>query len=173
LKRNLNGIGKTVYTLSENQPPVIVIERVARLTLERIENLDAQRRLIEPDLSGEHFGSIEGNVVEAITHYGRPALRVRENLSEELVLCVFSKDKSDDIGKSRSWAEVWAGQRVRIVGNIKRNKSGAITIVDADDLFEINVEPLSLMSIRDRNITNGRRAASYLAEGWGGELGEN
>lgn len=173
MKRNMDGIGKTQLLLSDSEPPFIIVERVARQTLQHLEQIESNRRANEPDYSGSEFGSVEGHVIEALTHHGRPALRIRESVSDKEVLCVFPKDQADSIGSSHSWREVWAGQRINIVGLIKRAKNGSISIVEGEDLAKVAPTDAPLSSIMDSNITGGMGVVEYLEEIWGEPVGKN
>lgn len=166
-RRNLEDIGKTQLAFFESEPPVVIVERVARLSLNHINSLDAADRQSEPDYSGIELGSIEGRAIEALTHHGRPAIRIRESVSDAIVLCVFPKDMLDKIGALHSFTEVWRGQRVCISGVVKRKKNGEISIVEGDDLRSISSSEIRIDSIADANFTGGLSASEYLADLWG------
>lgn len=173
LRRNTNGIAKTIIALNDNDAPLVIVERRARAALERIGLRAAEAVLLEPDYSGEELGAVEGNVLEATTHYGKPALRIRDRLSRQKVLCVFEPSVADDIGGEYRWQEVWRGQRVVISGRLKRARNGLVTFVSAEQIRKIAPPELRPGDLVDRNFTGGRGAREYLDEMWEGEVGEN
>lgn len=173
LKRNTNGIGKTAIFYSEETVPLIFFERRARAALDRLEIADAERVARVPDLSGEELGSIEGNVLDATTHYGKPALRVRERLSGEKVVCVFDPELAELIGKTHNWGEVWGGQRVIISGKLKRSTTGVITFVSAEKMRKIQPHLIDESKLVDSSFTGGKGVRLYLDDLWDDLSGEN
>lgn len=81
---------------------------------------------------GPEYGSIEGFILAATTHYGSPAVRVRTFLSGEEVICVFDRNTAQGIGTQHTLDEVWTGRRVLISGLIDFDKSGTAHVVKAD-----------------------------------------
>ena len=86
------------------------------------------------------LGSVEGQILEATTYYGNPALRVRQFLSDQSVTCVFDKTMAERIGGAHTVAEVWSGRRVVVRGKINFDASGDPTIVHATDLRSLTGE---------------------------------
>jgi hypothetical protein len=173
LRRNLDGIGKTEMRLVNSAPPIVIVERVARHSLDNIKRLEMGQLTNEPDYSGEELGSVEGAVIEALTHKGRPALRIRDNVSEDDILCVFSRDKAESIGTNHNLREVWSGQRVTVFGLLKRKRNGSISIVEGDDLIIISAAEAPLSSFMDENFTSGRGVTEFLSDVWGEPFGKN
>jgi len=95
------------------------------------------------------LGSIEGQILAATTHYGSPALRVRQFLTDEEVLCVFNKGMAEQIGGAHTVAEVWAGRRVVVDGKITFDASGDPQIVHATGLRTLGDGP-DMNAILDR-----------------------
>ncbi|HEX6991913.1 MAG TPA: hypothetical protein VF151_08500 [Gemmatimonadales bacterium] len=172
-RRNLNGIGKTSYRFEEEAAPVVVVERRARATLERINQAESQRRAKQPDLSGEELGSIEGFVTEALTHYGRPAIRIRDRLTGDKVICILPQETADRVGRAHDWREVWQGQRVLVTGRVKRSVSGSVSVVMADDVTEIAPPKRTIAEVSGLDVTGGRAPRDYLDELWGEPRGED
>ncbi len=171
-RRNLNGVGKTTLRLGDEKAPVVIVERRARQALDRIEQNEATHRASAPDFSGEELGSIDAHVLDATTYYGRPALRIRDRLTENRIVCVIPAEIADAIGQSHDWRDVWGGERVRISGRIKRNVAGEITLITADSLMKIESLTSTLAEVVDPNFTGGKGAREYLDELWDGPGGE-
>jgi len=83
---------------------------------------------------GPEYGSVEGYILAATTHYGSPAVRVRTFLTGEEVTCVFDRGTAEGIGAQHTLDEVWTGQRVLISGRIDFDKAGAPHVVRADSM---------------------------------------
>lgn len=83
---------------------------------------------------GPEFGSVEGHILAAATHYGSPALRVRAFLTGEEVLCVFDKATAQGVGAEHTLDEVWTGQRVLVAGKMDFDKSGVMHVLKAESL---------------------------------------
>jgi hypothetical protein len=121
---------------------------------ERLVRSDRAQRalalLVKPDRQrGPEYGSVEGHILAATTHYGNPAIKVRTFLTGEEILCVFDKDVAPSIGAEHTLEEVWAGQRVLVAGLIDYDKSGAPHVMKA----------ASLRTLRERRITASELAA--------------
>ncbi len=165
LKRNLNGIGRTTYKLNDDAP-IVVVERRARSTLDKMELVATERKVATPDFSGDEFGSVEGNVTKAITHYGKPAIRIRDRLSGKEIVCVLPPAIASRIGKDHAWDEVWSGERVLVTGRVKRSSDGTISVVTAEDITTITSKPIVLEELVDKNISAGMSPAEYISELW-------
>lgn len=83
---------------------------------------------------GPEYGSIEGYIIAATTHYGSPAVRVRTSLSGEEITCVFDRTTAQGIGAEHTLDEVWAGKRVLVSGRIDFDKAGSAHVVRADSM---------------------------------------
>jgi hypothetical protein len=167
LGRNMNGIAKTTIRITEGIAPVVVYERNARATLDKIERA---LRAETVDYSGEELGSIEGQVLDVTTHYGKPALRVRSRLSDDKVLCVFD-ERAADIGEHHNWQEVWRGKRVILTGKLKRAPNGAVTFMTVEEVKSVEHSDAEPADFLDPTFTNGREVREYLDEIWNGKRG--
>ena len=158
--------------LDDDVPPIIIVERRARQTLDRMQEADARRRAAQPDYSGEELGSIDAFVLDATTHYGRPALRIRDRLTGEKITCLIPHDVAESVGKEHDWRDVWSGQRVRVSGRIKRGVTGGISLITADNVTEIEPREVVISDVADPNFTGGKGVREYLDELWGESVGE-
>lgn len=163
-KRNTNGVLRTDYYWLGHEDPVSVNAAVAKKVLEEMSGTESEGSIA---FQGTELGSIEGDVVEAITHYGKPAVRIRHRASEQEITCVIPSNREGEIGKKHSWNEVWKGQRYIVTGEIKRKANGDIAQLLVDDIHSVQVEGVDLARIADSNLTGGKSPAEYLDDLWG------
>jgi len=171
LKRNLNGVGRTIIDTYNDMPQSVVVERTARSGLQAIERAELDRQSQSRDLSRTEWGSIEANVAEAKTYNSQPALYVKERLSQALIPCVLSDEAAKDAGPTHNWSEVWTGKRVRIRGQIFYDRSGKISRVKATKIVDIHSRPVYLAELRQIDITGRRSPSEYSKDFWEGDLG--
>ena len=84
---------------------------------------------------------MEGHILEATTFYGNPALRVRQFLSDQPVICVFDRAMAHRIGSEHTLAEVWSGRRVVVKGKITFDLAGEPSTVHATDVRALASDP--------------------------------
>lgn len=166
LRRNLNGIGRTDYGLVDEYP-IIVVARIARTTLEKIERNKQIEDYAGSDLSGMELGSIEGVFLETTTHFGRPAIRIKDRLTGRAISCVLSEQVADEINRTLEFRDVWSSKRILVDGRISRNKEGQISGVRADRVTLIEAPEFSLKDAMDKNFTGGLPVRQYLDDLWG------
>ena len=87
MNRSLNGIGRTDIQVNDDPEREILTPKTAELALRAI---DAIRPTI--DRSRAERGSIEGDYLDLGTHYGHPAIRLRERKSGAEVWCWVSEN---------------------------------------------------------------------------------
>jgi hypothetical protein len=165
-KRNLNGIGRTVFDFGDAAPRAFVVEKSARSGLRAIESFEAGRKQSE-DKSHSEFGSIDAHVSEAKTWNGQPALYVRERLSNKVVPCVLNDKAAAVAGPSHSWSDAWSGKRVRIKGQIFYDKSGSISRVMANAVTDVAASLPVLRDLRDIDILQGLTPVQHIDRFWG------
>lgn len=163
-KRNTNGVLRTDYYWLGCKDPVSVNATVAKKVLEEMSGIEGEGSIA---FQGTELGSIEGDVVEAITHYGKPAVRIRHRASEQEITCVIPSDREDEIGKKHSWNEVWEGQRYIVTGEIKRKANGDIAQLLVDDIHSVEVDEVELDRIADPDFTGGKSPVEYFDDLWG------
>ena len=89
--------------------------------------------LAAPDRQrGPEYGSIEGHILAALNYYNSPAVRVRNALTREEMVCVFDKNTAPEIGAGHTLDEVWTGQRVLVSGRIDYDKAGNAHVMRAE-----------------------------------------
>ncbi|MCK5845749.1 MAG: hypothetical protein KAG97_13635, partial [Victivallales bacterium] len=122
-ERNSKSIGETRFGLSDKVGPIVVNQPKARRAALLIEQDRITTALKVEDKTRTEYGSIEGDVIENITHYGSPAITLRHRLSGLPVRCVLSVELAKKIGPSHSWWETWNGNRVIVTGELHFDKS--------------------------------------------------
>ncbi|GGE32118.1 hypothetical protein GCM10011367_03240 [Marinicauda pacifica] len=163
-KRNLNGIGRTVFDFDDDLPRTVFIEKFARSSLEALNRVEA---LLVEDRSHSEHGALDGHVTETKTWNGRPAVYVKDRLTGRLVPCVLSDELANKVGSAHSWSDAWNGQRVRVRGRLFYDKSGVISRIQATDLQDVTSSPVDFKALRKINILEGRSPTQHLDEIWG------
>ena len=161
--RNTNGVFRTDFFWPGHEDPVIVESLVAKEVLEEMRAIESDGGIA---FQGTELGSIEGNVVGAMTHYGYPAIRIRQRVSAKEVTCVIPPNLRERLGDEHSWNEVWAGRRFVVTGEIKRKASGDLSQILVADMHEVDVKKVDLDRIADPGFTGGKSPVEYLDEQW-------
>ena len=161
LERNLNGIGRTDIDLGSDGS-LLILPGPAQKGVLAIEKAFLDEKLAAPNLTRTEFGSVEGEIVAAASYYQRPALMIRERLSEARVNCVLSEEAARQVGPEHNWSEVWSRRRVIISGALHYGADGTIARIDADFVEPVNEVEVSLGEIRDMNLTDGLGPVEYL-----------
>lgn len=87
-----------------------------------------------PKLRGEEYGSVEGEIVQVIRYFGKPALKIKHGLTGEFITCVFTPEIAQEIGVEHTLDEVWGGRRVSVGGLIRFNADRRPSTIEADRL---------------------------------------
>ena len=98
----------------------------AETTLEVIGRLERRPAPPAPEL-----GSVEGRIREVTTNYGRPAIKLARDLTDELVTCVFDAGAVEELGAEHTLAEVWGGRRVEVSGRLHFGPDARLVRVEA------------------------------------------
>lgn len=160
--RNLNGIGQTDFTFAAGDSIFITHPDAQRASL-HVEQVVIRERISVEDLTRIEQGAVEGHIVAATTHYGRPALILKERLSGDRVTCVLTNDLADRLGFNSRLNDVWQGRRVSVSGVVAFGADGGITKIEADDLEHIKEDMVDLNEIRALGLAGGLRPRDYLA----------
>ena len=105
-------------------------------------------------------------MTDATTFYNKPAIRLRESLTNTDVVCVLSSTKSELVGAQHSWSDVWTGARVLAVGEVVYRSDGQIIRVHAEDVKRITTQPMSGRAVARPSVTGGLSPENYLSELW-------
>jgi hypothetical protein len=166
LTRNLNGIGRTDVQIDDGPEREILTPKTAGLALRA---LDVAQPAI--DRSRAEIGSIEGDYLDIGTHYGHPAVKLRERKTGADVWCWISESDLERFSDRVKAADVWRHKRVRASGKIYYNSNGDVLHVEARDVRLAEVRRVGLDEVRDRNFTGGLSVSEYLNRLREGELG--
>ena len=162
--RNTNGVLRTDYYWLGREDPVSISPPVAKRFLEEMSGIESEGSIA---FQGTELGSIEGDVIEAFTHYGKPAVKIRHRVSEQEITCVIPANREDEIGNKHSWNEAWEGHRYVVTGEIKRKANGDIAQLLVGDIRSVKVEDVDLDKIADPDFTGGKSPVEYLNDLWG------
>lgn len=164
-RRNLNGIGRTIFDFDDDAPRTVLVEKNARRALKSIETYESKKD--EEDRSRSEFGSLDAYVAEAKTYHGRPAIYVKDRLSGRIVPCVLNDRLAEQVGQTHSWQDAWSGKRVRVKGQLFFDKSGQISRVSATNLVDITPRQVELRKLQELNILDGKTPVEHLDDAWG------
>jgi hypothetical protein len=161
LKRNLNGIGRTVIQVGDNDA-MNIVPSSAREGILAIERADLDDQAAATDLQRTEFGSIEAEVCGLTRWYDRRALIVIERLSGEKVTCVLSHELAERLGPTHKWNEAWDSGRVVITGALQYGQDGSLKRIDADALEPLPWTDVPLSELRDIDLVRGRTVAEHI-----------
>jgi hypothetical protein len=164
LQRNLSGVGKTVIDLGGNVDRVVIVERVARRALETIERYQA---ITDIDKARSEYGSIDAYVSEARRYHGKPAIYVKDRLTQRLIPCILSDELAEDVGRTHSWQDAWSGKRVSIKGHLFYDRSGVLSRISATGLSDIVSREVEFQKLRGTDFLSGKTPSEHLSEFWG------
>jgi predicted nucleic acid-binding protein len=150
--RNMNGIGRTDISVSNERRPLIINHRLAFQATRYLDKLATERAAEVEDLTRTEHGSLEGNVISLTTHYGKPAFMLRTRLAGEEVKCVLTDDAAEAVGDERNWREVWKADRVLVTGAIWFDEHGKVVKVNADYVTPIKSRSLSAREIQSYKV---------------------
>lgn len=124
LKRNLNGIGRTVIGLGDDAVYEIKPQQAGRSLAVIDGEDDAEYDYLFSTFSRREFGSIEGRIIDLSTDYDEPSIKLREHRSGREIQCRISEDARDEIENSLTAGDVWTHRRARVRGIINNDPNG-------------------------------------------------
>lgn len=166
LNRSRNGIGRTDIQVNDDQEREIITPQRAEVALRAIEA--AQPAI---DRARSEVGSIEGDYLEIGTHYGHPAIKLRERKTGADLWCWVSERDLERFSELVRAVDVWRHKRVRARGKIVYNSDGEMLHVEARDVQLSEVKHVGLDEVRDPNFTGGLSVSEYLNRLRDGNLG--
>lgn len=166
LKRTLEGVGRTDFHLTDEDPPIVIDPPAASRGISYLDIVAAEAAAKVQDLTRTEYGSVEGNVAGTTTHYGKPAIIIRARLSGDLIKCVFSPTAAHHVGPVRSWEEAWSGQRVLVRGRLAFDKTGKLIFVQAEHLEPIKPKDVRLSDLRQQSQSGQVDVDEYLKRIW-------
>lgn len=145
-----------------------------------IEVTRADADIAEHTLSAvpEHFekprdqiGSVDGFLIQVGTHYGKPAIQIRDRKSGLEMWCQIPEQFRSLIATEANFDDVWSGRRVVVHGTIVYDRPGVISRVIANDIQTIESRAIGIDEIKDRGFTGGLSVAEYIEKLREGTLG--
>lgn len=171
LKRNLNGIGRTIIDLGDDAVYEI-LPRQAERSLAAINGEDDEEYdYLFSTFSRNEIGSIEGRIVDLRTDYDEPSIRLKEHRSGREIPCRISGDARDEIENSLTAGDVWTHRRARVRGVINYDPNGKIVRVYDGRIAFIETKDLKIRDLRDPDFTGGLPAYEYIDRLRDNELG--
>lgn len=171
LKRNLNGIGRTVVELSDDAVYEISPQQAERSLAAINGEDDAEYDYLFGTFSRREFGSIEGRIVDLSTDYDEPSIKLREHRSGREIQCRISEDARDEIENSLTAGDVWTHRRARVRGIINYDPNGKIVRVYDGRIAFIETKDSRIRDIHDPDFTGGLPAYEYIDRLRENELG--
>jgi hypothetical protein len=164
LSRNNNGIGKTIIVVdfAKDSKPIEVTQPLA--VSARSEIRKSPFYLVSEEFPHRELGSIDGYLIAVGSHYGKPAIQVKDRLTNEEIWCRVPEETVNSISKSMVLDDIWKHKRVTVSGSIQYEKNGTIgRIYDAQIELMVTKE-ISLDEVRDESFTHGMSPTEYLTK---------
>lgn len=162
LKRNLNGIGRTVIDLGDDGVYEIRPQQAERSLAAINGEDDEEYDYLFSTFSRKEFGSIEGRIVDLSTDYDEPSIKLKEHRSGREIRCRISSDARDEIEDSLTAGDVWTHRRARVRGIINYDPNGKIVRVYDGRIAFIETKGTKISDFRDPDFTGGLPAYEYI-----------
>lgn len=163
LNRNMNGIGRTTATFSENAKPVEISYDTAKQYFDAVcAPVESLHSYLFSRTSRREIGSVEGRIVEIGTDYDVPALHLEEHNTGRQVWCRVSPEAAEQLGTEMRAGDVWSHKRVRVRGTLNYDNQGNVLRVVNGTVAYIESEEIDLNKIEDKEFTGGYTVSEYL-----------
>ncbi len=164
LSRNKDGIGKTciIVDFAKESKPIEVTPQLAISARSEIHK--SPFYLVAEEMPHRELGSIDGYLIAVGSHYGKPAIQVKDRLTGEEIWCRVPDETVNSISKAMVLDDIWKHKRVTVSGSIQYEKNGTIgRIYDAQIELMVTKE-ISLDEVRDASFTQGISPSEYLTK---------
>lgn len=159
-KRFRSGIGRIAAKTEESAPQSYFFSSSdASKALATLEKVDGFEEIAIP--KHRAYGEVEGTLVSVGTHYARPVMWIRTN-SYEVVRCLFTPEKLEELGDAATIREIWEHKRVRVTGMLAFAEGGVLEQVSVDDMKLFPGAGITLQQVLDAEFTSGMEPAEYL-----------
>ena len=167
LARSRAGIGRTTVDvdLTSEQPIVITKEDADQAAVTVAINAPKPTARTK-----EQVGSIEGHLLQIASHYGHPAIQIRDRRTKEEIWCVVPYAFQHEVSETTSVEDVWKGSRVLVRGRIAYGTDGKVARVVASSVRRIEAQPILENAISDNKFTGGLNVSEYLEKFRDGNL---
>ena len=163
LRRNMNGVGLTRASFSEDAEAVVVSQQTSKRYFEDVlRPAESLHSYLFSSTARHEIGSLEGRIVEIGTDYDAPALQIKEHNTGRAIWCRVSVEKAQDIGSEMKANDAWNHRRVRVSGTLNYDNDGNILRVLNGTFTYIDVAPTDLDKLEDREFTEGYSPSHYL-----------
>jgi hypothetical protein len=166
----VNGVGRTAIEV-DGKDALNVIPAGAHAALSVIDEARTLERGAAIALRRTEFGAVEAEVAGLTRWNDKRALIIAERLSGNKITCVLSGELADRLGPEHRWSEAWDGGRVLITGALHYGDDGVLKRVTAESLEPRPYTDVSLASLRDIDILQGKSVAEHIRRIRGGEVG--
>lgn len=172
LRRNTNGIGRTVAVFSEGADAVEVSHDTAKQYFQSVlAPAESLHSYLFSRTSRREIGSVEGRIVEIGTDYDAPALHLEEHNTGRRIWCRISSEIADELGVEMKAGDAWEHRRVRVSGALNYGDNGEVLRVLNGRVTYIETDPVDLDRLEDQDFTEGYSVSEYLDRLREGELG--
>ncbi len=171
LKRNLNGIGRTVIDLGDDAIYEIVPQQAERSLAALNGEDDEEYDYLFSTFARKEFGAIEGRIIDLSTDYNEPSIKLKEHRSGREIKCRISDLAREEIENSLTAGDVWTHRRARVRGIINYDPSGKIVRVYDGRIAFIETKGTKISDLRDPHFTGGLPAYEYIDRLRENELG--
>ncbi len=128
VRRNTNGIGKTIAQFREEEIPLEITQEVAVNYFERVlRPTDSLHSYLFSGTSRQEHGSVEGRIAEIGTDYDAPAICVVESKSGRKIWCRVDLQTAGRMGSDIRAGDAWDHRRVRVRGVLNYDAHGKTT----------------------------------------------
>ena len=161
VRRSISEVGVTKVVLDDKTITFADVAANARLLIEDKVQVIAPKTQI---------GSIEGFFLDVTTHYGHPAILMKERRTGKEVWCLVSEDHKQQISAQANFEDVWSGRRMIASGRIEYEPNGSISRVTASKIRLIEGGSVDLK--HDPAFTDGMDVSNYVDLFREGNLGK-
>lgn len=173
LRRNTNGIGRSVAGFSDEAAPVEISQEAAkRYFKEVVAPVESLHSYLFSRTSRKEIGSVEGRLIDIGTDYDAPALHLEEHNTGRRLWCRISPATLEQLGNDMKAGDVWKRRRVRVRGTLNYDDLGNVFRVMNGSVAYIDVPDVDLDKIEDADFTDGYPVNEYLDRLREGEFGQ-
>lgn len=162
LKRNLNGIGRTVIEMGDDAVYEIRPQQAERSLAAINGEDDEEYDYLFSTFARKEFGSIEGRIIDLSTDYDAPSVKLKEHRTGREIQCRISEEAREEIENSLTAGDVWTHRRARVRGMINYDPNGKIVRVYDGRIAFIETRDKKISEIHDPEFTGGLPAYEYL-----------
>ena len=161
LQRNVNDVGRSEIA-DEGNEPFNIVPQNARTAITTLEKRELAGESSAANYSRTEYGAAEVEVYGLTRWNDKPALAVKERLSEDKLTCVLSAELAEELGPHHLWSEVWEGRRLLVGGALHYGPDGSLKRIDATSAAAKPWTDVPLSDIRGIDVLQGRSVSEHL-----------